>query len=289
LLRHAHEELRQVIELADQQRREGDEGHDLADRHLAALDQHRAEREDGDHGDRSGGTGEDRQDAPPGQHRILRAQQPPHDVAHRPLLDGEPRVALHHGDIAEHVADPAVDVVVIALDRLLPARGAPRHHHVQGYEDDGQDAKDGGQPRIQRDRGRHQQHHADQRRHLLAQQRQPLPEHRVRAGQDRADDRARSALGVIADRQGDRAIEGARHHREPPAMDEAVGGHGHRDARQDPDHAQRGPGADQTRWRFAAGERVDDPSEQHRLGELHQRRDEIGADEAGHDPRLLPE
>ncbi len=116
LTMHGGDEAGDLIELGDQQIGKADERHDLADRQLAAPREHGAEREDGHHGDGGGGALQHRQDAPPGQHRILRGQEVAHDAAHGVALGFEAREALHHRDVADDVADAPVDRGVVALD-----------------------------------------------------------------------------------------------------------------------------------------------------------------------------
>ena len=85
-----------------------DEGHDLTDRQLAALDQQGAESDDGDHRDGGCGARQDGHQAPPGQHGILRRQQLAHEVLMACISASSRAIALHHRDVAEHVADPPV-------------------------------------------------------------------------------------------------------------------------------------------------------------------------------------
>jgi hypothetical protein len=94
---------------------------------------------------------------------------------------------------------------------------------------------------------------------------------------------------VVADRQDDRPVEGARHRRQPASMDETVRADGGGDTGQDAEQTERRPGADQRAGRLPRGQRVDDAPEQHRLGELHQRRRQIGQQQADHDARLGPQ
>ena len=75
LLVHADDESRKLIEPADQQRREGNETDDLADRELTASDKNGAGDEDRDHRQRRRRALHDGQHAPPGQDRVLRGQE----------------------------------------------------------------------------------------------------------------------------------------------------------------------------------------------------------------------
>ena len=114
LLIDAHEEARELIELADEQIGKTDKRDDRADRDLVALRQHGADREHQHHGDGRGRARQHGEQSPPGQHRVLRVEQLAHDVAHGLHLGAEPGVALHDRDVAEHVADAAIDAAVIA-------------------------------------------------------------------------------------------------------------------------------------------------------------------------------
>ena len=230
---------------------EADEGHDLADRDLLARHQQGADGVDGDHRDGGGDARQHRQQAPPGEDRILRRQQLRHDRAHGLHLGGEARVALHHRDVAEHVADPAVDVVVIPLDGGLVGAGPARHIHVGEHVDDGQRRQDQRHLRVHVDGGRHQHEQAHEGHELLAQERQPVPEQRIGAGQDGAHHRARSLLRVVADRQHDRVLERLSQRGESAAMREPVGRHRHDHAGDDADEAEHGPQADDREGRLA--------------------------------------
>ncbi len=280
VLEHAHGEAGQQVELADHDRRETDEGHDLAHGDPALPHQHGADGVDGDHGDGGGGAREHREQAPPGQHRILRGEQVGHDRAHGLHLGAEAGIALHHRDVAQHVADAAVDVVVVLLDGGLAGAGSLRHQDVGGDVDDRQRRQDQRHGRVHVDGGRDQHQDADQRHELLAQERQPVPEQRVGAGQDGAHDRARALLGVIADGQDDGVLEGLAERGQPVAMGQPVGHHRHHHPGEDADKAHQRPQADDGEGALAQRQGVHHARQQHLLGNRH------GAerDAAGHDP-----
>ena len=97
--------------------------------------------------------------------------------------------------------------------------------------------------RVHVDRGRHQHHDADEGHELLAQERQPVPEQRIGAGQDGAHHRARALLGVIADRQDDGVLEGLAQRGQPAPVRQPVGHDRHHDAGEDADQAEQRPTA----------------------------------------------
>ena len=265
ILEDAHGEARQQIELADHQAGKGDERHDLADVVSSALDQHGADRVDGDEGDGCSRAGKNRQQPPPGENGILGSQQLGDDRAHGLHLGGEAGIALHHRDVAEHVADAAVDVVVVLLDGGLSGAGLARHQHVGEHVDDGEHRQDRGQRGVHVDGGRHQHEDADERDELLAQERQPVPEQRVGAGEDGAHHRARAFLGVVADRQDDGVLEGQAKRGETAPVRQAIGHHRHDHAGHDADQADQRPQADDRKGALSEGQRVHDASKQHAL------------------------
>ena len=284
VLEDAHGESGQQVELADQQAGEADEGNDLADRDLLARDKHGADRIDGDHRDGGGDAGEHRQQPPPGEDGVLSRQQLGHDGAHGLHLGGEARIALHHRDVAEHVADPPVDVVVIALDGGLVGAGAARHVHVGEHVHHRQRRQDQRHLGVHVDSGRHQHQQAHERDELLAQEGQPVPEQRVGAGQDGAHYRARPLLGVIADRQDDGVLERLPQCRQAPAMREPVGRHRHDHAGDDADQAQHRPQSDDREGSLSERQGVDHPRQQHLLGDRHDAERDAGQ----HDQQGLP-
>ena len=76
-------------------------------------------------------------------------------------LGGEAGVALHHGDVADHVADAAEHVLVVALDRHLAGLGAADDDEVDRDIDHGQGRQQAGQPRVHEERRGHQEGDAD--------------------------------------------------------------------------------------------------------------------------------
>ena len=120
---------------------------------------------------------------------------------------------------------------VVALDVGLALFRLAHDEAVHGDVSERQQAEDAGHARVDTYSGRNKKHDADNGGQLLAQRAEPEPEQRVRALQDGANDGARSAVGVIAGRQGYGALEGVRHSGKMTAMGHAIGMHGHDDAR----------------------------------------------------------
>ena len=78
-------------------------------------------------------------------------------------LGGEPGVALDHGDVADHVADPAEHVLVVALDRDLAGLGAAHDDEVDHDIDHGQGGQQPGQLQVHDERRGDQEGDADER------------------------------------------------------------------------------------------------------------------------------
>ena len=114
----------------------------------ALLRQHGAGGEDHHHDDGGRAAGQDGEQRPPGQHRVLGGEQPAHHALQLGGLGGEARVALDHGDVADHVADAAEHVLVVALDRDLAGLGAAHDDEVDGDIDHGEGRQQPGQLRA---------------------------------------------------------------------------------------------------------------------------------------------
>ena len=121
------DKLRKLIQLGDEKVCKTDERHDLADRDLAALNQHSTHGVDSHHTDGGGDAREHGQQAPPRQYRILGRQQLADDAAHGLHFGGKSGITLYDRDVAEHVADAPVDTVVILFDSRLTGAGLARH------------------------------------------------------------------------------------------------------------------------------------------------------------------
>ena len=270
--RHLHEEARdeagQGVEAADQQVGEADEADDLADRHLPRRGEPAADGEDDDHDDGRRRVGEDREEGPPGQHGILRRQQFAHQRLQFGGLGAQAREALHHGDVADDVADPPEHLLVAAFDPRLPRLGAADDEDVHRDVDDRQDREQSGEAGVHEDRRRRQQRDADHRRLMLAEEAEPDHEERVGAGQHGADDAAGPLAGMVGRGQVDRALEGVAHRRHAAAMRQPVGEQGDDDPGRDAADAEHRPERHQFERLPPVGERVDDPAEQDRLGEV---------------------
>ena len=154
------------------------------------------------------------------------------------------------------------------LDRGLPVRRAVDDDRIEDRVDDGENAEQRGQPPVHVDRRRHQEQDADGGRRLLAQEAEPGAEQRVGAGHDGAHHGAGADLGVIADRQRDRALERAAHGGQPLAVREPVGHHGDDHAGQDAEQAEPRPLHDDRRRVAVLGQRIDDAAEQDLLVDL---------------------
>ncbi len=103
------DEAGHLIEFADEQTGEGDERDDLADGQLAASSEDRTGCQHGDHGDGRRRALQHGEQAPPGEHRILRGEQIAHHRAHGVGLGFEPGEALHHRHVGDDIADATVD------------------------------------------------------------------------------------------------------------------------------------------------------------------------------------
>ena len=103
--------------------------------------------------------------------------------------------------------------------------------------------------------------------------------------------------GMEGQRQLHDVLEIVGQHRLALAVGEAVGVQRHHGAAADREQAERRPGREQWPGRDRgeraggglAGEHVDDAAEQHRLGELRGREQEIGAGQHPAEPRFLAE
>ena len=126
---------------------------------------------------------------------------------------------------------------------------------------------------------------------MLAEEAEPEPPQRIGAVQHHLHQPAGMRAGVEGHRQLQDVLEIAGQHRLALAVREPVGLRARHRADADGEQAERGPGGEQRPGRAAglAGEHVDDAAEQHRLGELRGRQQEIGDGEDPAKPRFLAE
>ena len=129
------------------------------------------------------------------------------------------------------------------------------------------------------ERGRDQEGDADQGREVLAKEAEPEHEQRIGAGQHGAHDAAGAGAGVVAERQGDRALEAGREGGGAAAVGQAVGQQRHGDAGGDAADAEHGPEADQAEGGPPRPIASTTAAEQDRLGELDQADRDVGHDQ----------
>ncbi len=176
---------------------------------------------------------------------------------------------------------------MVALDRHLAGLGAAHHDEVDHDIDHGQGRQQAGELQVHEQRGGDEEGDADDGREVLAEEAEPDHEQGVGAGEHGAHDAARAGPGVVAERQGDRALEGGRHGGGAAAVGQAVGEQRHGDARRDPADAEHRPDADQLEHRAAIAQRVDHAAEQDGLGQLDQAQGDVGDDQHRHHAALV--
>jgi hypothetical protein len=136
-----------------------------------------------------------------------------------------------HGSLAAIVPGPNNTATVVYTPGpnfhgsygRLPGFRLPDHKHVHHSIQQGEQKQNSREPGVDDDGGRHQQHDADDRGKMLAQKGEPKPEQRIRSRHHDAHHPARAALGVIADWQGDGAVEGGAQRRQALSVSEPVG------------------------------------------------------------------
>ncbi len=177
---------------------------------------------------------------PPVEHRELRVKQARACVAQRLGLVPDAVVALQHGDVADRVRHMREDVVVMALDRLLPflglAHDQPPDHHIG----DPEHHQHHGHP-VDRERGRHQENQRHRCREVLAHEFQPKREQRLDSAQQRVQRVRGAALMVPGERHRDDALEGLAKHAGAARMRDAVGAARHQHEGDDVERAEAGP------------------------------------------------
>ena len=148
LQENASDKAGEHVELADEKIGETDKGHDLANRDLTALGQDGSDCENGDHRYGCRGPGEHGQHRPPCQHGILRTKKVGHERAKRARFGKKPRIALHHGYVADHIAHAAKNILMILLDAFLAAVSPLDDDRVGKKIEDGQRGEKRGQAKV---------------------------------------------------------------------------------------------------------------------------------------------
>ena len=217
------------------------------------------------------------------------------DVAQPDHLGLDAREALHQRDIAERIGGALGEVAVVALDRALPGLGLAQHQRGEQREHDAQHDQQQRQPPVQEQRQRQQHEQRNERREMLAEEAEPQPPQRIRAGQHDLHQPAGMDAAVEAERQLQDVLEIVGHHRVAAAVRQPVGMQ--RDSAPQtmvnspkPTQAreqrhQIGPGRDAALG-LRAGQRIDDAAEQHRLGELRGRQRHVGDGQHPAEPGL---
>ncbi len=268
----------ELFQPSNQQHRKAHKTDNTAHADLATRMQGSAHREDGHDGQRAGSAIEHGQDRPAAQYRILRIQRARHHLAQRARLGGQPGKALHHRDVAEHVASARGDLMMQLLHHTLCLVRALHGHCVEDGET--QQQRDHQQCQLPVDRQRHRHHHQNrqQRRQVLAKKTQPQVEQIAHA---HVHD-ARQPSGVIfaVERQwhGRRVLEKQGDGRQASPVGQPIRMQGDPYAGQHAGKADTGPQRDQA-WRIAAfgrAQRIHDLAEQYGLQEKHARQREVG-------------
>jgi len=156
-------------------------------------------------------------------------------------LGGHAHIALHHRDVADDVDDAAGELRLVCFDRGLAARCLAHHVNVEQRVECGERCENERHPAVHADRRGHHQDDAEQRGQLVAHRAEPQPEQVAATRQDRADDGARPALGVIGLRQMQRLVEYLAHGVELAAMGQTVGVGRHHNVGDDAEQAERRP------------------------------------------------
>ena len=244
-----------------------------------------ADHEDAQQGQRGGSPGQHRDHRPPRQHRDLRRQQVVGDGAQPRDFGLDAGEALHQSDVAERVGGALGEVGIVPLDGALQHFGPVDDEGGQGPEHGGDGKHYQPERPIQVDRKWQQHDQGSGRRERVAEEVEPQAPQRVGPRQHHLHQAAGMRFAVKHQRQLQHVVEEIGQHRLPAAMGETIRverhGHPHHDGEQpeaDPGRDQ----PDQVRPRrggalgLGAGEGIDDPPEQHRLGEHGAGEREIG-------------
>ncbi len=288
-------EADRLFEPGDEQRRDGHEADDLADRSLARELEIDAGEQDHQQGERGAGAGQHRRDRPPRQHRHLRAKQRIDerlDAGHFQLDAGE---TLHQSHIAERVGRGLGEVGIVPLDLALHGVCSAHDDHGQRGERRAQREQRQSKPPVQDERHWQQQGNENEGGKMLAEERYPQPPQRIGACEHHFHLPAGMGAGMIGQRQLQDVLEKIRQHEVAALVRETIGEPGHQRAGADDEQAEPDPGAQQRRQRpyrgtdaggQRAGQRIDDAAKQHRLDELRCGESDIGERQHRRQPRL---
>ena len=195
------------------------------------------------------------------------------------------REALHQRDVAERVGGALGQIAVVALDRALAGFGLAQHQRGEPGEDHAEHDQQQRQPPVQHQRQRQQHQQRHERGQMLAEEAEPQPPQRIRAGEHDLHQPAGMDAAVEAQRQLQDVLEVVGHHRVAAAMRQPVGVQRDERAADDGEEAEAHPGREQrdeigpgrgAAVALRAGERIDDAAEQDRLGELRRGQRHVG-------------
>ena len=194
-------------------------------------------------------------------------------------------IALHQRDIAERVGGALGEVAVVALDRALPGFGLAQHQRGEACEHHAEHDQQQRQPPVQKQRQRQQHQQRNERRQMLAEESEPQPPQRIRAGEHDLHQPAGMDAAMEAERQLQDVLEIVRHHRVAAPVRQPVGVQRHQRAAGDGEQAEADPGREQryevgpdrnTAASLRAGQRIDDAAEQDGFGELRRGQRHVG-------------
>ena len=235
------DEVRYLVETADQQRGEAGEGDYVADPELAARDEQCADQQHHHHRNGRGQPVQRARQSPPVENRVLRRQQRAYMVAKRLGLVADAVVALQHGNVADRIGHMLENLMVVALDRLLAGAGLAHDQPADGDVEHAKHHQNHRHAEVERQRGRHQQQQRDEGRQMLAHEFEPQREQRIDGSKQRVQRVGRAALVMPGERHGDDAFEGFAKHPGPASMGDAVGAARHQNEGNDVESTEPGP------------------------------------------------
>ncbi len=222
---------------------------------------------------------------PPVEHRELRVEQAARVIAQRFGLLRYPIVALQHGHVADGIGDVREDLMIVPLDICLASPGLLHHQTSDRDIEHAEHEQHQRHAQVHGDRSRDEQEQRHRSRQMRAHEFQPKAEQGLNRTEQRMQCVGSATLLVPRERHGDDALEGLAKHGDAAGMRQPIGAPRHENESDDVEDSEADPKGQGIHQVVLFGDRVDDLSEQDRLGDHnHAERDICRADQ-GH---LLP-